>query len=420
MNELPEKVKLLNVRIAAALAGTLVRESQYVFTYGSAEAEQPAVSMLMPPSRTTWSDGDLFPSMDMNLPEGFLFQRIIELYPKRSITKMHLLALAGDNGIGRVGYAVGDAARKPSAVVSRQELLSSQAGGDFFQRLVSAYLWTGAGISGVQPKIMIPSRVSIPIPDLIVKSAGPQYPGLAANEFICLSAAAHAGIEVPRFDLSANGDILAIDRFDIGSAGQRLGFEDIAALMALRVHDRFSERKYQGSYEAITEVIRLFSAAPGEDLQRFFEQLAFSVMVRNGDAHLKNFGLLYTKDDDARLAPMFDVVTTTVYKYERPGGFEDVDRTMALKWRRGKKYASKAYPTTEELLAFGRELCGVPQPRGVVERIADAMVQALADAEKDSRVPRELLTLMREQWNIGLSYAQECKASKGFRAGMRP
>ncbi|AKJ27289.1 type II toxin-antitoxin system HipA family toxin [Caldimonas brevitalea] len=419
MNELPEKVKLLDVRVGGALAGTLVRESQYVFTYRSAEAEQPAVSMLMPPSRTTWSDGDLFPSMDMNLPEGFLFQRIIELYPKRAITKMHLLALAGDNGIGRLGYTAGETAPKPGAAMSRQELLSSQAEGEFFQRLVNAYLSTGAGISGVQPKIMIPSRASIPIPDLIVKSAGPQYPGLAANEFICLTAAAHAGIEVPSFDLSAKGDILVIDRFDIDSAGQRLGFEDIAALMALRVHDRFSERKYQGSYEAITEVIRLFSAAPGADLQRFFVQLAFSVMVRNGDAHLKNFGLLYTGNDDARLAPMFDVVTTTVYKYERPGGFEDVDRTLALKWRRGKKYTSKAYPTTVELLDFGRELCGVQQPAEVLERIADAMIRTLAEAEKDPRVSGELLARMKEQWDIGLAYAQECKASKSGGAATR-
>src|SRR4029453_11400785 len=135
-------------------------------------------------------------------------------------------------------------------------------------------------------------------------------------------------------------DILVIDRFDIDEHGRRLGFEDIAALMALRVHDRFSARKYHGSYESVAEVIRLLSARPAEDLRRFFAQLVLCVCVRNGDAHLKNFGMLYTGHADARLAPMFDVVTTTIYKYERPGGFEDMDRTMALKWRRGRKHAS--------------------------------------------------------------------------------
>ncbi len=42
----------------------------------------------------------LFPVMDQNLPEGYLFQRIRESYPKQPLTAMHLLALAGENGIG--------------------------------------------------------------------------------------------------------------------------------------------------------------------------------------------------------------------------------------------------------------------------------------------------------------------------------
>lgn len=56
------------------------------------------------------------------------------------------------------------------------------------------------------------------------------------------------------------------------------------------------------------------------ELARFYEQLVFSIMLRNGDAHLKNFGVLYTHPGDARLAPMFDVVTTAIYRYERLAG----------------------------------------------------------------------------------------------------
>jgi serine/threonine-protein kinase HipA len=36
-------------------------------------------------------------------------------------------------------------------------------------------------------------------------------------------------------------------------------------------------------------------------------------MVQNGDAHLKNFGLVYDGIDNIRLAPAYDVVSTTVY-----------------------------------------------------------------------------------------------------------
>ncbi len=52
----------------------------------------------------TWQDGDLFPPMDQNLPEGDLFMKIREMFPKQSMTPMHLLAFIGRNGIGRLGY----------------------------------------------------------------------------------------------------------------------------------------------------------------------------------------------------------------------------------------------------------------------------------------------------------------------------
>jgi len=66
----------------------------------------------------------------------------------------------------------------------------------------------------MQPKIMVPDRPTIPIPSLIVKAASPANPGLAANEFLCLSAARRAGIEVPGFDLSDDGQLLLVDRSD--------------------------------------------------------------------------------------------------------------------------------------------------------------------------------------------------------------
>ncbi|WPG41013.1 HipA domain-containing protein [Variovorax sp. EBFNA2] len=93
---------------------------------------------------------------------------------------------------------------------------------------------------------------------------------------------------------------------------------DIAALMNLRVRDIQSDRKYQGSYQRIAELMQ-YLQLPSKNLERFFEQVAFSIMVRNGDAHLKNFGLLYTSSADCRLAPMFDVVTTALYRYTARG-----------------------------------------------------------------------------------------------------
>ena len=409
---LPEKIRLLNVSIGdAAQAGQLLRTSTYEFRYLAPDPHQATVALLMPPGeRLTWQDGELFPPMDQNLPEGDLFMRIRQLFPKQPMTPMHLLALIGRNGIGRLGYSLPDqAAPALPRALSKRELLSTRYTPEVFNELVAAYLSTGAGIAGMQPKIMVPDRPTVPIPSLIVKAASTAYPGLAANEYLCLTAARHAGIDVPSFALSDDGQMLVLDRFDLvvhdDGRVERLGFEDIAALAGLRVRDVLSDRKYQGSYQRVAELLRQFQLH-SNNLYRFFEQVAFSIMVRNGDAHLKNFGLLYRSREDVWLAPLFDVVTTSIYKYaQSPGGPELEDRTLALKLFAGK-HRTKAYPTTEELIDFGRRVCGVAQPADVISRLAHAMRKTLEEAKADARVTGALLRQMAQVWENGYAYAR--------------
>lgn len=403
---LPEKIKQLDVEIAGAPAGQLLRHSVYEFRYLDGRADQPSVALLMPPTRPTYQDGDLFAVMDQNLPEGDLYLRLRAMFPKQQLTQMHLLAVIGSNGIGRLGFRL-PGAQPPAApqVIDRKTLLGTRYTPEVFDDLVRAYLSTGAGIAGMQPKIMVPDRITLPVPTIIVKAAAPSYPGLSANEFMCLTAARHAGIETPMFDLSDDGHLLLVDRFDIAADGSRIGFEDIAALMNLRVRDIQSDRKYHGSYQRIAELMQ-YLQLPSENLARFFEQVAFSIMVRNGDGHLKNYGLLYTSTADCRLAPMFDVVTTAIYRYTRyEGGPELEDRTLALKLFAGKGH-TKAYPTTEELLLFGSKVCGVAKPAPVLARIAEGMQKTLGHARGDQRIPKGLLEKMRDVWTDGMTYAK--------------
>ena len=408
---LPEKIRSLEVDIGdAAHAGQLLKTSVYEFRYLGPDPEQATVSLLMSPRQIlTWQAGDLFAPMDQNLPEGDLFMRIRDLFPKQPMTPMHLLALAGRNGIGRLGYRLPDTPDVAAPrVMSKSELLKTRYTPEVFGELVAAYLSTGAGIAGMQPKIMVPDRPTVPVPSLIVKAASPSYPALAANEFLCLSAARRADIQVPEFSLSDDGQMLILERFDVVTHDdgriERLGFEDIAALAGLRVRDVLSDRKYQGSYQRVAELLRQMQLH-SDNLHRFFEQVAFCIMVRNGDAHLKNFGVLYRSETQAWLAPLFDVVTTSIYRYTRyQGGPELEDRTLALKLFAGK-HGSKAYPNVEELHDFGRRVCGVSQPAQVLERIAQAMRQTLLDARQDARVPASLLQTMEAAWQAGLHYS---------------
>ncbi len=408
MQPLPEKIKQLEVEIGGAQRGQLLKHSVYEFRYlDSSAADQPAVGLLMPPSTPTYRDGDLFAVMDQHLPEGDLFMRLRALFPKQPLTPMHLLALVGSNGIGRLGYQLPDRQAVPRAtIMDRNTLLSTTYTPEVFDELVRAYLSTGAGIAGMQPKIMVPDRPTIPIPTLIVKTASNAYPGLAANEFMCLTAASKASILTPGFDLSHDGQMLVLDRFDIEPDGTRLGFEDVAALMGLRVRDVLSDRKYRGSYQTVAELLR-YLQLHSENLRRFFEQVALTVMVRNGDGHLKNYGLLYRSAGDAWLAPLFDVVTTAIYRYQQYAGGPDLeDRTLALKLFAGRGQ-TKAYPTTQELMKFGREICGVNRPEQVLQRIAEAMANTLQAAGTDERIPAALVADMRVAWEEGMMHGRK-------------
>ena len=243
----------------------------------------------------------------------------------------------------------------------------------------------------------------------LLMPASPAYPGLAANEYLCLKAAQRAGIATPGFELSDDGQLLLLDRFDLEEMAsgrlERLGFEDIAALAGLRVRDVLSDRKYQGSYQRVAELLKQLQL-PRESLHRFFEQVAFTVMVRNGDGHLKNFGVLYRHAGDAWLAPMFDVVTTSIYRYARwSGGPELEDRTLALKLFAGR-HQTRAYPTTDERLTFGRKVCEVARPAEVLQRIAAAMGEVLAEAQRDPRIPADLLAKMGPVWADGRLHAR--------------
>lgn len=116
--------------------------------------------------------------------------------------------------------------------------------------------------------------------------------------------------------------------------------------------------------------------------------------------------VLYRSPSDIWLAPMLDVVTTAIYTYTRyPGGPELEDRTLALKLFAGR-HRTKTYPTRDELLDFGRRICGVSQPARVLAAIARAMQETLQQTRRDERIPAQLLGKMRTAWDDGLALAR--------------
>lgn len=401
------KIKQLAVGTPQGMAGDLLRESQFVFNYRGTDPAC-AVSLTMPLRAQSYAGNALPPIFGMNLPEGFLHQKIIERLAKHeAVDEMRLLAITGAHPIGRLSYAVPGqppATRKPEVGLKR--LLSEPATAAMFDHLVDIYF--DSGISGMQPKVMLPDadqaatdhpqadRATLVQSNLIVKSGGTDYPQLAVNEFLCMDAARRAGIRVPDFWLSDDGGLFVMQRFDIAD-GQRLGFEDMAVLMGLS-REPTGHYKYTQSYEAITRFITALCGSNAlESLQRFYEYLVLSIAVRNGDAHLKNFGLLYThpQAEPPRLAPLYDVVTTAAYDdVNLRTGALHADRTLALKLAK-----SKHYPNRETLLDFGKTLCHVRSPERVIERISQAMSDTLA--EHRQLVEPGFFQRLKSEWDGG-------------------
>lgn len=69
------------------------------------------------------------------------------------------------------------------------------------------------------------------------------------------------------------------------------------------------------------------------------------------------------------------------------------------------RHQTKRYPTTDELLDFGRRICGVGHPEKIISAIASAMSDTLAEARSDDRVPSALLGQMQAVWESGMGHA---------------
>ena len=104
------------------------------------------------------------------------------------------------------------------------------------------------------------------------------------------------------------------------------------------------------------------------DLEKLFALIALNCTLRNGDAHLKNFGIVY--DDvlgQARLAPVYDLVTTAIYLPKD---------SLALTLN-----GTTRWPDHKALRRLGEtRMSGTPATvRQILERISDGLSQTEID-----------------------------------------
>jgi serine/threonine-protein kinase HipA len=404
---------MIKVWTDAAEAGLLdrhgTRGSSFVYLPDVARAR--AVSVTMPVRLPSWDvQFGLPPIFEMNLPEGVLRERLRLAFAKATGTfdEFDLLGIVGRSQVGRIRYTgQKEQLQEDVPFQSVDEILAQRRGGDLFRYLIEKFA-SFSGISGVQPKVLVRdegasaalSKASHRISQSyrgathIVKFwEQNEYPQLAANEFFCLKVAEKCGLDVPPYRLAEDALALVIDRFDLRSEGTYRGFEDFCVLNARR-----TDEKYRGSYE--TSIMKRFSEfanSPhvGEDMERLFTLIVINCALRNGDAHLKNFGIVY--DDvqgEARLAPVYDLVTTSVYLPKD---------SMALTLNGTTKWAS-----AKELRRLGETRAGGSPAR--VREILDRVNAAIADTSKELRTYikdhsefEDIGNRMLQEWEQGVT-----------------
>jgi len=373
----------LIVKVDSKTSGVLsFEENEYIFSYKT-EDKKDFISLTMPVRAKSWNSKNLHPLFEMHLPEGYLLSIIKKHFSKFTKTDdFGLLKLMSPSIKGRVSYEQ-DLKIELKPLILDDLLHSSNE--KLFDELVFRFA-LNSPISGVQPKVLaqIENKATLKLEDYIVKSWGEDYPELALNEYLCMRVVQKANIYVPEFYLSQDRKLFIMKRFDIKDDNTYLGFEDMCVLFGKNRDD-----KYEGTYEQIAKTIKTFVSPKykKESLENFFKMIVINFLLKNGDAHLKNFGLIYDDISNIKLAPAYDVVTTTVYIKN------DIPALHLL--------GSKKWWKEKQLLRFGIEFCDlttkeVKELYEICLKAKDEIIEEAKIYKKDDQVSEFIDNLIKK------------------------
>ena len=166
----------------------------------------------------------------------------------------------------------------------------------------------------------------------IVKQSHIKYENIIVNEQLCLLTARKLGIKTPESFIIETGSnpedrntLFATKRYDREidnnsktikglAVPYRLHQEDFSQALGIPAYQKYEEKG--GKYlKKMFDLLRSFSADPIKDRLELWRICIFNYLIGNTDNHIKNISLLYNKDlSYVRLAPLYDVICTTLYK----------------------------------------------------------------------------------------------------------
>lgn len=203
--------------------------------------------------------------------------------------------------------------------------------------------------------------------DWIVKVPDAVHAGVPHNEYTMMKMASDVGISVPEVRLYIRSELpelpevawpngeevaYAIRRFDRDDARRPIHIEDFA-----QVRNFYSDNKYRGAFETLGALI--YRRRNVSDLQEFVRRLGFCVLIGNGDAHLKNWSLIYRDRRTPALSPAYDLVSTVPYRAASDG-----EEDLGLAFGRSRRFADvsiQSFALLEDKLGTAANLADVAE-----------------------------------------------------------
>lgn len=322
------------------ISGESYQTAQFAYSgeYLDRESAVP-ISISLPLQRESFSAERTRRFFEGLLPEGFTRRSVAQWLHLDENDYLSILHLLGRECLGaicvlaegeektasyteiteqQVKALAAEGAQKTAEIVTKSHLSLTGASGK-----VGLY-YDASGNRWYLPEGTAPSTH-------IVKQSHVRLEGIVTNEQLSMMTAAKCGIEVPEsfiVDLGSGEDnevLYATRRYDRTFKGTvktinglpcplRLHQEDFSQAMGISSSEKY-ERDDAGYMRRMFEILRQFSANPIVDQQKLWDIVVFCFLLGNTDAHIKNFSLLYSKDlHSLRLAPAYDLVSTTVYE----------------------------------------------------------------------------------------------------------
>lgn len=326
------------------------------------------------------------------LPEGRLRQWIAEARRISVQREMELLAQVGHDLPGAVRVIAADSSIPVDTSGDSEADVPSSTFAD------SLWRFSLAGVGLKFSMLAHGERLTIPAVgdhgDWILKPPHPLYPDVPRNEYAMMTLAKRVGIDVPEVRLIHRDQIdalpdqtwaareswaYAVKRFDRGLQRERIHIEDMA-----QVRGFYPDDKYLGSFETIGALIYRNRDVRG--LQEFARRMAFNIIIGNGDAHLKNWSLIYHDGRIPGISPAYDLVSTFFYR-PKEEGVED----MGLRFGGAKHFADirlSAFSRLDSKLGAKADLADVAKT--VVDQIVIEWPEIAELLKENSEISQEI------------------------------